>query len=300
VLSSDLANKMTEGGLALEKAAGNGGAPGAADNGMLAKQGSKPLSQGYQNGLNDYNGLLSAYKIAADLKGADFSDAVKQTEAEHATAKMKELTGPVLGEAETMFGYVNLAYPAASSLLGDEPDPSDGVGVALAAEDASFDFRQASYSIDKAFPAGMSTCTGPVIGSPIVGLSATQCGKACEATVYPKKCVAFSYYAVDSSHLCFMLSDIKELMTFGCDDAPKDCVPEMGAAPKETCAPSAVCMVKMSEVTTGYKPDKRKWKKAKRCFGEPAKVGGGFTAYAMPSLGSSVKLLGTTELEAAP
>merc|ERR1719316_1207764 len=76
-LSADLAKKMTDGGNALKEAAGLAGAPEAGDNGMAAAKGSKPLSQGYQPGLDNYNALLKAYKDADMLKGEDFTDATK-------------------------------------------------------------------------------------------------------------------------------------------------------------------------------------------------------------------------------
>merc|ERR1719456_1801673 len=140
-----------------------------------------------------------------------------QTVAEHATKAMKDLTGPVLGEAETMFSAVKLAYPAAATLMGDEPDSSDGVALALAKGGDSFDYRQAAYAMDTTFASSMSSCEGPIIGSPIVAVSAKDCGTICSATVYPEKCVGFSYYGVKGDSLqtlCFLLSDIKTIQTF--------------------------------------------------------------------------------------
>merc|ERR1719375_3022977 len=131
-ISFDLSKKMTDGGIALKKAGGLAGAPSAADMGMEASMGSKPLSQGYQPGLKQYEALLKAYKDGDSLKGEDFTDAVKTTMAEHTTKAMKDLTGPVLGQAESIMSAVKLAYPAIASLLGDEPDPADGAAVALA------------------------------------------------------------------------------------------------------------------------------------------------------------------------
>jgi len=159
VLTVDLGKKMAAAGAALEKAAGLTGAPDAADNGMAAKKASAALSQGYQKGLTPYNNLLKAYKDGESLSGADFSMAVEQTKAEHAIAAMKGLTGPVMGVAESMFSAAKLGYPAASSLMGEDPDPADGAGVALAKEDTTFDFMQAAYALDTKFPPGMSSCS---------------------------------------------------------------------------------------------------------------------------------------------
>jgi len=298
-IAFDLGKKMTDGGNALKKAGGLSGAPSASDNGMAAAMGSKPLTQGYQPGLKQYQALLKAHKDGDSLKGEDFTNAIQTTMAEHATKAMKDLTGPVLGQAESIMGAVKLAYPAIASLLGDEPDPADGAAVALAKGGDDFDFRHAAYAMDTTFPPSMSSCSGTIIDSPVVAASADDCGTICSATVYPEKCLGFSYYAVEGDdglqNLCFLLSEIKEIQTFECEG---DCVPaEAGKLPKDVCAPSAICMIKMSEITTGYKP-KAEWKKAKRCFGEPASKS--FEAYGMPDIGGKVKLLGSTELEAAP
>merc|ERR550514_1737139 len=225
VLSTDLAKKTTAAGASLEKTAGLAGSPVGADMGMKAKQSTKDLGQTYKVGDKMYDELLAAYEIGDGLKGEDFTDATKTTEAEHATAKMKELTGPVLGEADSMYDLVKLTYPGVASLLGDEPEKGDGAAEALAA-DMPFDYRVASYAFDPVFPAGLSACKGPIIGAPIFGLYVTDCGKACSGTVYPEKCVGFSHYSTDDGDLCFMLSDITDITTFKCPDAPEACIPK--------------------------------------------------------------------------
>merc|ERR1719265_2181265 len=303
VLSTDLAKKTSDAGQTLQKKGGLAGSPVAADMGLKATQSTKALSQQYMVGYKMYNQLLAAYEIGDGLKGEDFTDATKTTEAEHATAKMKELTGPVLGEAESMFATVKLTYPGAASLLGDEPEKGDGAAVALAGE-MPFDYRVASYALEPTFPAGMSACKGPIIGKPVFGLDVAGCGKACSGTVYPDKCVGFSHYSTSDGDLCFMLSDVEELMTFECPDAPEACIPKGNQAedagvvePAEHCTPSAACYIKMSEISTGYIP-KAEWKKTSRCFAEPATSS--FSEYSMPSLGGTASLLGKDELKAAP
>merc|ERR1719262_1675962 len=294
-LSVDLAKSTVKAGAALEKVAGLAGSPVGSSMGMKAKQSTKDLSQTYKVGDKMYDELLAAYEIGDGLKGEDFTDATKATEAEHATAKMKELTGPVLGEADAMYALVKLSYPGAAALLGDEPEKGDGAAAALAG-DMPFDYRVASYAMDPMFPAGLSACKGPIIGAPIFGLDVTDCGKACSGTVYPEKCVGFSHYTVDKGDLCFMLSDVEELMTFSCPDAPKACIPKNNEA-ADSCSPSAACYIKMSEISTGYKP-KAEWKKTSRCFAEPGTKS--FSAYEMPSLGGTASLMGKDELKAAP
>lgn len=296
VVASDLGKKMTDAGLALEKAAGDAGAPKAADNGMSAKKASKPLTQGYQEFDKQYEDLLMAYKIGNDLKTADFTKADKATEAEHATKAMKENHPIVFKAAKAMYAAVKLAYPPIATLLGDEPDKGDAIAEYLAKpDDGGFDYRLAAYALDTTFPPMLSTCTGTIIGSPIVGMDLVSCSKACSATVYPSKCLAFSYYMVDGKDLCFMLADIETFTTFDCGD--NSCVPPKRGRPTKTCAPSSLCYVKMSEVATGYAP-KAKWTKAKRCFGSPADAS--FSEYSAPSFGPSTTLLGGKTLEKAP
>merc|ERR1719161_1641991 len=58
LLAQDLGEKMAASGLALEKAAGLSGAPGAADNAMKAKQASKSLTQAFMPGTDSYSKLL--------------------------------------------------------------------------------------------------------------------------------------------------------------------------------------------------------------------------------------------------
>merc|ERR1719456_1896675 len=262
---------------------------------MSAKQASKPLSQGYQKATGEYETLLAAYKEGNSLKTADFTKADKATAAEHATKTMKDNFPVVYKAAKAMYASVKLAYPPVATLLGDEPDSGDSIAEALAKpDDGGFDYRLAAYALDTTYPPMLSTCTGPIIGSPIVGLDLVECSKACSATVYPSKCLAFSYYMVEGKELCFMLSDIKTFTTFDCGE--NSCVPPKRGRPTETCDSSSLCYVKMSEVATGYAP-KAKWTKAKRCFGSPASAS--FTAYSAPSFGPSTTLLGGKSIEKA-
>merc|ERR1719265_183704 len=59
VLTVDLGKKLTNAGADLEKTAGLAGSPTAADMGMKAKQSTKPLTQGYQNGYKNYGKLMT-------------------------------------------------------------------------------------------------------------------------------------------------------------------------------------------------------------------------------------------------
>jgi len=81
-------------------------------------------------------------------------------------------------------------------------------------------YQHAAYASDTTFPPGLSTCSGPMIGGPLTGISAEECGKVCTATEYPTKCVAFSFYTMKSegfdrpADLCMLLSDVTSVQTF--------------------------------------------------------------------------------------
>jgi len=294
-LSMDMGRLMQEGGATLEKAAGKYGAPAAADNAMDCKKGAKDLEQTYERGLKFYKKLLYTYQDAKTLKDGDFSSAQHASAADFAVAQMKEFTPKVLVESQKMFEMVKGAYPPVFEMLKDDPEPTDYASVALTKDDGFKDmYQHAAYATDNSFPPGLSTCSGPTIGSPMVGLSAEECGKVCTATDYPDKCVAFVYYTVEAKDkprdLCILLSDITSLTTFDCKDAKdaneEGCVPKMGKVPEDVCTPSAICMIKGSEIATGYKA--KEWTKNGKCFGEPQKFDGGWRKYELPDEDSDV------------
>merc|ERR1719240_1067646 len=195
---------------------------------------------------------------------------------------MKATTQEVIGLADEAHELVKLAYPPVDNeVFGEDPDPSDSVAKALAEQGSSdgFDFRPATYAFDPSFVSEQSSCTGPLINTPIVGLGLPQCAKVCEATTYPDKCVAFAFYTMTEtekmdgdglSDLCVMFSDIKTLETFSCptEELLLQKGKKAGAREPEAAYATAECMVKMSEVATGWKPKKNaKWSKEERCFG---------------------------------
>jgi hypothetical protein len=260
---------------------------------MTAKKMAKDLSQAYIKGFKTYQELLKAYTDATSVKGADFSSPADASLAEGAIRIMKKTTTPVMEFAAEMHKLDKLAYPPIdTATFGDDPDPADPVAMKLATEGSAegFDFRPASYSWDTAgrntadaFVSDSSSCVGPVIGLPVVGLGLTQCAKVCEATVFPKTCVAFSFHTlyedemVDGkglSDLCFLLEDIKTLETWKCPDSSM--LAQVGAgtlrgslnatATRGKAHGEFECFVKMSQVSTGYKPSSTaEWKKYNRC-----------------------------------
>merc|ERR1719387_301604 len=89
------------------------------------------------------------------------------------------------------------------------------------------------------------------------------CAAACEATVSPELCAAFALYNVDGkTDVCILLKDIKAVETFACT----------GEAQGKGSPAGAKCMVKMSEINMGYKPD-AEMKTYPRCFSTEKKYG---------------------------
>ena len=102
----------------------------------------------------------------------------------------------------------------------------------------------------------------------MVGLGENGCGIACEQTLYPAKCLGFSHYQVEGKEdLCFLFSEVIDVEVFEKPEKSAALLQQrQGAAKKEGSPAAAVCKVKMSEITMGYKP-KGELKKNKRCFG---------------------------------
>merc|ERR1719152_682337 len=178
---------------------------------------------------------------------------------------MKPTTGEVLGEAAEIHFLNQLAYP-----LSDQVDSGDGMATMLAKVKASPDdfkninFRDVAYAMgETTFEPEASSCFGPTIGSPIMGMGLAGCAAACEATVAPENCLAFGLYNVDGlTDLCLLFSDVKAIETFECS----------GDAQGKGAPAGAKCMVKMTEINMGYKP-KAEMKKYPRCFSTEKQYG---------------------------
>merc|ERR1719263_264313 len=116
----------------------------------------------------------------------------------------------------------------------------------------------------------------------MIGIGKAGCARACEATVYPDVCVAYSFYTVTGGDdLCFMLMDVQTVETF---TGPE--VLLQGKGKKAGDPASAYCGIKMSVLATGYKP-KGDWKKTARDFGGSAiAMSQDITEYSVPSASS--------------
>merc|ERR1719240_1730235 len=171
---------------------------------------------------------------------------------------MKATVGGVVSGATATHDTIIKAYPPADQVIfGDEPDGGDAAAMKLkplidGEEQKLPDFRVASYAYDTAYEPEASTCTGPIVGLPMIGLGQKGCALACEATVYPDVCVGYSFYTLtDADDLCFMLMDVEIVQTF---KAPAMLLQKDKLATQKGTAAAAFCGIKMSVLTTGYKP----------------------------------------------
>merc|ERR1719197_1987520 len=141
------------------------------------------------------------------------------------------------------------------------------------------DFRNAAYGFDPTYNPKHSSCTGVLIGSPMMGLGKAGCALACEATVYPDVCVGFSHYTLTGADdICFMFADIQNVQTFTGPSAL------LQGAKASADPASAYCGIKMSLLATGYKP-KGEWKKTTRDFGGGSlAIKEDLTTYSAPAL----------------
>merc|ERR1719321_1410823 len=249
---------------------GLSGAPGAGDNGQKAMVASKALTQGFMGESETYEKCLAAYKLGKDEEGSDFTSSTNAIAAEHATKDMKATVGGVVTGATATHDEIIKTYPAVDQVtFGDEPDGGDAAAMKLKSlvdgdEQKEPDFRVASYAFDRGYEPAMSSCTGPVVGLPMLGLGSKGCALTCEATVYPDVCVGYSFYTLTGADdLCFMHMDIETVETF---TGPEASLLQKVNATADAEPASAFCGIKMSVLATGYKP-KGDWKKTSRDFG---------------------------------
>lgn len=278
LLAQDLGEKMIVSAMALEKSAGLSGAPAASDMALEAQALSKSMTQAFlmdgimTTGAGKYTRLLTAYKLGKDTEGKDFLKPANAEAAEIAIHNMKANMGSVISNAKKIHEEIKLCYPVVDSVsFGDSPDGGDSAAMKLqplldGEELAEPDFRVASYAYDKSYVPAQSTCKGSIIGLPMMGLGQKGCALACEATVYPDACVAYSFYTVTGGDdLCFLLKDVQVVETFV---GPEPSLLQKGTAEAEPLA--GFCGAKMSLLATGFKPIE--WKNTKRSLGGGAGI----------------------------
>lgn len=298
LLAQEIGDKMTATGKALQKVGGLSGAPGAGDNAQKAMVASKALTQAFMSESETYEKCYAAYKLGKDQEGLDMTVSANAIAAEHATKDMKSTVGAVISGAAATKAKLVLAYPILDQVVfHDEPDGGDAAAMKLKPyvdgdELKLADFRNAAYGFDPTYAPKHSSCTGVLIGSPMMGLGKSGCGLACEATVYPDMCVGFSHYTLTGADdICFMFMDIQDVETF----VGPALIQTGGKADADPAA--AYCGIKLSFLNQGYKP-RGDWKKTSRDFGGAVfESKDEITEYSVP--GASELVLGAVTLKKA-
>jgi len=268
----EIGKKMTAAGDALEEVAGLSGSPNTGDLGMTAKQAGGELTKAFIEGRKVYETLLAAGTDAQALEGGDFTEASTVTQVEHTVEIIKENDSKVHKAALSIHSLVKAAYPAVDYKVFGEDVADDQLATDLKGGFRAGDYRLASYAMGETqLVPQATTCSGKAVGMPMLGLGENGCGVACEQTVYPTKCVAFSHYEVEGKEdLCFMFADVDDVEAF---EEPAALMQTIRSNKDTSTKAAAVCKVKMSELSTGFKP-KGAFKRNKRCFG----ACGGFSA----------------------
>lgn len=263
-MANEIGTLMTASGDALENAGGQSGSPSSGDLGMAAKVAGGDLTKAFMNGRKTYEVVHAAFQTGSGLESADFSDASKATEAEGVMRTMKANVGALLGSAAETHELLRASYPAVDfEVFGDAAEKGDAVAEQLQKDRQAGDFRAAPYFFDTTLGDAQATsCSGKTIGAPMLGLGSNGCGVACEATVYPKSCVAFANYKVDGSDdLCFLFEEVQDVERF--TEPASASLTQLRKAVKNNPNAAAECKVKVS---ANYKP-KGELKKLARCFG---------------------------------
>lgn len=279
-LADEIGKKMTDSGAALQEVGGLSGSPSSGDHGMAAKVAGGDLTKAFINGRKSYEKMHKAFSDGTALESADFSDASKATEAEAAMKAINDNTGALLGSAAEVHELLRASYPAVDyQVFGDEAEKGDAVAEQLQKGRQSGDFRDAPYFFDTTLAEAQATsCSGKTIGAPMLGLGSNGCGVACEATVYPRPCVAFANYKVDGSDdLCFLFDEVRDVERF---EKPASFL--QASKSKAGSNAAAVCKIKLSANIT----PKGELKKLNRCFGgcsSDFSLSADMTEYSLPS-----------------
>jgi len=147
------------------------------------------------------------------------------------------------------------------------------------ASEAETQYYPAMYFVDKNFVDVPSTCSGKLVGLPLVYLNISQCAMACDAALH--SCTAFSLFATTNplNSLCFLFSELESAQYYTGCPAPQMFLQNPRNLPPYHGTKKVACMAKLSKYEgTSIKPDpsgkckgcQKKATKADRCFEWPA------------------------------
>jgi len=199
-VASELAESMQEAGAKNQVIFGKAGDLATSDLMQKAKVFAGDLFSNAEAAAQEAEKLGALVKKSSELK--DFTKPKTVTKAERlmeamaAAAKEVEVTQSALGDV------IRLARPGRGELR------------------AAAQYYPLMYFVDKSFSSTMQTCSGEMLGKPIVGESIDGCASACDYDVH--SCVGFSYVGIGKTSLCFLFSGLKSAVYYtGCEAEEK-------------------------------------------------------------------------------
>jgi hypothetical protein len=155
-------------------------------------------------------GVLSMDALAIE----DFKDPAQVTKAEHVIDDIEKTAADVESSIDQLDKVVELASPGATTAR------------------AAVQYYPVMFFVDKKIVKMPSTCSGDMVGKPIVGGSQDGCASACDANIHG--CVGYQYFENGDKKMCFLFSNFNIGFYYtGCDD--------------EGGSPVASCFAKLSK-----------------------------------------------------
>jgi len=225
---------LTKSGDELQKLAGLGGDPLAADWGQTVKEKGGEIEHILWDGqcFESYEQMHKIYFDSEATMDKDFFVAANLEEADTATYEMTRLSKIVsecVAKAKTMVLAMEPWYDEKVSSWTDENGHWDWEKAKTwqgkLVDDARLSFQlyyPLSYAFSPSDPnsRSMSTCGGEQIGMP-KSLKLTECALACDRTIYPTKCVGYQHFAFGGSWksgwhspICILLSKFTSVTTY--------------------------------------------------------------------------------------
>lgn len=228
-------------------------------------------------------GLMQEAKVTA----GELEKTAKAGEASEKELKALESDGKKINDfkdpaevtqAERIMEKIEVSVSKGTTAEEDLTKLNDLTAIGKPVKDASKQYLPVMHFVDaeiekEDFPV---SCTGDMVGKPIVGGDKDACATACDTHV--GKCVGYAYFAPDGKKsLCFLLSNFKSAFYYtGCKSFVQQPPSFMAKGAHMVKVAGAECLAKLSEFEgTTLKPDgsgkckqcMKKVTKADRCFG---------------------------------
>merc|ERR1719313_438648 len=225
-MTDKIANWLDSTGQELQKVAGLGSDPGAADLAQLAIDEAVSLfdaSTGWGVCRGQYVMLLELYREAKPMYKWDFSFAEQIQKAEDTIMMMDNLKTKLHWCAKRSEGPIKDTYPFYFEFMGALDEKFFQTAMDKFA-DAMLGYYPALYSMNPLAKPEMSSCTGTPVGKPM-SLPLSGCAEACNRMVTPPyRCTAFQYFQIQDGDkqkpLCFLLREIETIRSYRCEGLP--------------------------------------------------------------------------------